>query len=309
LICCTRRTEFAREVAGSPASKEPATGTTAMPRAISESRAVLDARDTRVRARACRSARVATSSPARFPRARASGSRSVPAAYPFEIGSPLTLLPPLPPSTDTSCFPPTSPSSCPRVACSPRYVSEPRYGSTPTPRPNAGDTEARCRDRIAAARDPTRSPRARAGVSRDSSSPRARVARSARLTRASPFPSLSHRRSGAVSACSSPAVGCTTPSTGPSPTSCCTGASPAARFRARFFQTDAPRLAPDPAAAPGGDRVDRLASRAETSATPPRRPLGERGDGAPTPSRGTTEGFRCSGFLVAQKKKATETRI
>ena len=63
-----------------------------------------------------------------------------------------------------------------------------------------------------------------AGVSRDSSSPRARVARSARLTRASPFPSLSHRRSGAVSACSSPAAGCTTPSTGPSPTSCSTGA-------------------------------------------------------------------------------------
>ena len=161
-----------------PRSAEPATGTTAMPRAISDSCAVLDTRDTRVRARAYRSARVATSPPARFPRARASGSRSVPAAYPFEIVSPLTSLPPLPPSTDTSCFPPTSPSSCLRVACSPRYVSEPRYGSTPPPRPNAGDTEARCRNRIAAALDPL--PRRLRGSSARLLAPRARVVRSAR---------------------------------------------------------------------------------------------------------------------------------
>ena len=259
-----------------------------MPRAISDSCAVLDTRDTRVRARAYRSARVATSPPARFPRARASGSRSVPAAYPFEIASPLTSLPPLPPSTDTSCFPPTSPSCCLRVACSPRYVSEPRYGSTPTPRPNAGDTEARCRDRIAAARDPTRSPRARAGVSRNSSSPRARVARSARLTRASPFPSLSHRRSGAVSACSSPAVGCTTPSTGPSPTSCCTGAPPAAVPRA-LFSNRRRRARGRSRRRARRRRGDRLASRAfETS--PPHRARDSEATPTPStpPSRGTT---------------------
>lgn len=109
---------------------------------------------------------------AREPRDR--GAR----AYPFEIGSPLTSLPPLPPSTDTSCFPPTSPSSCLRVACSPRYVSEPRYGSTPPPRPNAGDTEARCRNRIAAALDPL--PRRLRGSSARLLAPRARVVRSAR---------------------------------------------------------------------------------------------------------------------------------
>ena len=62
-----------------------------------------------------------------------------------------------------------------------------------------------------------------------------RAKRTAELTRASGFPSsLSDRRSGAVSACSSPAVGCTTPSTGPSPTSCCTGASPVPLPRALF---------------------------------------------------------------------------
>ena len=112
-----------------------------------------------------------------FP-ARASLGIAEPAAYPFEIGSPLTSLPPLPPSTDTSCFPPTSPSSCLRVACSPRYVSEPRYGSTPPPRPNAGDTEARCRNRIAAALDPL--PRRLRGSSARLLAPRARVVRSAR---------------------------------------------------------------------------------------------------------------------------------
>ena len=80
----------------------------------------------------------------------------------------------------------------------------------------------------------TRSPSACAGVPRHRSSPPARAKRTAELTRASFFPPLSHRRSGAVSACSSPAGGCTTPSTGPSPTSCCTGASPVPLPRALF---------------------------------------------------------------------------
>ena len=59
----------------------------------------------------------------------------------------------------------------------------------------------------------------------------------------SPRPPRRYRRlSGAGSACSSPADGSTTPSTGRSPTSCCTGAwgapsgTRAARLRARFFK-------------------------------------------------------------------------
>ena len=213
-----------------------------------------------------------------FP-ARASLGIAEPAAYPFEIGSPLTSLPPLPPSTDTSCFPPTSPSSCPRVACSPKYVSEPRYGSTPPPCPNPGDTEARCRDRFAAARDPFPW-RLRGSSVRLLVATRARCAkRAAELTRASLFPSLSHRRSGAVSACSSPAAGCTTPSTGPSPTSCCTGASPV-RFHARFFQTDAAAARGRSCRRTRRRCGDRLASRAfETM--PSRRARESRGDGGP----------------------------
>jgi len=284
---CTRRTAFAREVAGSPALGGTRDGHDGdAPRDIGLVRGPRYARYTRSSACVSIGTRRDVSAGA-FP-ARASLGIAEPAAYPFEIGSPLTSLPPLPPSTDTSCFPPTSPSSCLRVACSPRYVSEPRYGSTPPPRPNAGDTEARCRDRIAAARDPTRSPRARAGVSRDSSSPRARVARSARLTRASPFPSLSHRRSGAVSACSSPAVGCTTPSTGPSPTSCCTGAPPAAVPRA-LFSNRRRRARGRSRRRARRRRGDRLASRAfETS--PPHRARDSEATPTPStpPSRGTT---------------------
>ena len=223
-----------------------------------------------------------------FP-ARASLGIAEPAAYPFEIGSPLTSLPPPPPSTDTSCFPPTSPSSCLRVACSPRYVSEPRYGSTPPPRPNAGDTEARCRNRIAAALDPL--PLAREFRATPRSTRARRAKRTAELTRASGFPSsLSDRRSGAVSACSSPAVGCTTPSTGPSPTSCCTGAPPAAVPRA-LFSNRRRRARGRSRRRAQRRRGDRLASRAfETS--PPHRARDSEATPTPTPStppsRGTT---------------------
>jgi hypothetical protein len=60
-------------------------------------------------------------------------------------------VPPKPP-TDTSCFPLTSPSSCPRVAFCPRYVSQSLYwletGAGPyTP---AIPTLCRCRNRALA---------------------------------------------------------------------------------------------------------------------------------------------------------------
>lgn len=174
---CTRRTAFAREVAGSPALGGTRDGHDGdAPRDIGLVRGPRYARYTRSSACVSIGTRRDVSAGA-FP-ARASLGIAEPAAYPFEIGSPLTSLPPLPPSTDTSCFPPTSPSSCLRVACSPRYVSEPRYGSTPPPRPNAGDTEARCRNRIAAALDPL--PRRLRGSSARLLAPRARVVRSAR---------------------------------------------------------------------------------------------------------------------------------
>jgi len=116
-----------------------------------------------------------------------------------------------------------------------------------------------------------------------------RAKRTAELTRASGFPSsLSDRRSGAVSACSSPAVGCTTPSTGPSPTSCCTGAPPAAVPRA-LFSNRRRRARGRSRRRAQRRRGDRLASRAfETS--PPHRARDSEATPTPStpPSRGTT---------------------
>ena len=127
-----------------------------------------------------------------------------------------------------------------------------------------------------------------------------RAKRTAELTRASGFPSsLSDRRSGAVSACSSPAVGCTTPSTGPSPTSCCTGAPPAAVPRA-LFSNRRRRARGRSRRRARRRRGDRLASRAfETS--PPHRARDSRR--RPRRRRHRREGRR--GFSAARGAKTT----
>ena len=179
LICCTRTNRVrAPKSRVPPRSTEPATGTTAMPRAISESCAVLNTHDTRVRAPAYRSAGVATCPPARFPRARAG-------------------------IADRACHstPSKSVRRSPRFPlyrhrqtrrASPRHRQAPAQGSLAL-RSTFPNRDTARRRRLA--RTPaipklgvetaslplgTRSPGACAGVPCDSSSPRARVARSAR---------------------------------------------------------------------------------------------------------------------------------
>ena len=103
----------------------------------------------------------------------------------------------------------------------------------------------------------------------------------------SPRPPRRYRRlSGAGSACSSPADGSTTPSTGRSPTSCCTGAwgapsgTRAARLRARFFKRRRGRSRETRA------DLARIRSRTTRRAPPPRSLAiaGERYPRVPPPS-------------------------
>ena len=184
-------------------------------------------------------------------------------------------------ASGTSSSPRTSPSSCPRVAFSPRCVARDRPASPPAP-----SAVLRSRRRFAA--------HARFRSGQHTFSKRRRRAANARsgtpsppILTPSPRPPRRYRRlSGAGSACSSPADGSTTPSTGRSPTSCCTGAwgapsgTRAARLRARFFKRRRGRSRETRA------DLARIRSRTTRRAPPPRSLAiaGERYPRVPPPS-------------------------
>ena len=198
IVLPTRRTAFARE--GPWGFSPRLDGTRDGPPATRSRDIGLSARiirrryaDTRVRARAYRSA-ASRRLRRRVFRARA-GSRSVPAAYPFEIASPLTSPSRLYRHRQTRRPSPRHRQAAAQGSPALRGAfREPRYGSTPPPRPATAPAIPKPRCRNASQPLSTRCPGACAGPFRATPrSTRARRARTAELTRASGFPSLSRQ--------------------------------------------------------------------------------------------------------------------
>ena len=182
----------------------------------------------------------------RFPRAHPDRFRATHTdpCFHTEKFSQLTARPPAssvsPRVTGTSSSLPTSPSSYPRVAFSPRYVSDPRT-EVEVPHARRFPAGVRRRDSTIAlsvcAAESNVWMRAVVFQSLPAQAfppPACAVTIPTRPIPDDLIPPSPTRPSGAVSACSSPAAGCTTPSTGPNRTSCCTGACPVPTTRGGF---------------------------------------------------------------------------